>query len=67
MTERDFPDSRSVHCQEQGCNQSYKDHRWGRIKAHDAGWFFSRNEEIIKCPEHAPEWHKAARRMRERP
>ena len=43
-------------CEHEGCTASFKDHRWGRIKAHDAGWFTTRDNERAWCPEHVPAW-----------
>lgn len=42
-------------CGMPNCEESYPDHRWGKTKAHDAGWFFSRNGNSF-CPKHAPAW-----------
>lgn len=39
----------------QMCPAECKDHKWGRIAAHNEGWFFSRSGEAF-CPLHLPNW-----------
>jgi hypothetical protein len=42
------------------CESTYADHKWGRINASKAGWFFQNSGESW-CPEHVPEWVEAWR------
>lgn len=39
------------------CEAEAADHKWGRIKAGEAGWFFTRDGKAY-CPSHIPEWVK---------
>lgn len=39
-----------------GCTASYQDNKFASIRAHDAGWFRSYQEEKSYCPDHLPEW-----------
>lgn len=49
--------SNVIHCIAKGCDKTFKDHVWGKIRAHDAGWFMGREEpELVYCPDHLPEW-----------
>ena len=48
-------------CAEKNCGNFYKDHRWGHIKAHDEGWFFSKTSKKAWCPDHIPNWVKQYR------
>lgn len=43
-----------VVCDEPGCSQCVKNHRWGRTKAD--GWFFARDDTAHWCPDHIPGW-----------
>lgn len=47
-------------CTEEGCPAEFPDHRWGRIRAADDGWFFQRTGERW-CPVHVPSWVPAWR------
>lgn len=47
-------------CAAEGCSASFQDHRWGSIKAHDAGWFIQK-DGTAWCPIHTPEWVAAWR------
>ena len=38
------------------CDAKCKNHKWGQIKAKDAGWFFSRSANKVFCPKHVPQW-----------
>ena len=42
-------------CAYPDCNNGYKAHRWGSIKANDAGWFQQKDGRSW-CPEHIPDW-----------
>lgn len=43
-----------LHCTEEGCEATVRDHYWGRVKS---GWFFSmQNPGQQWCPKHIPEW-----------
>jgi len=53
-------ETNSVHCAGDDCVESFENHRWGRIKAHDAGWF-EQKDGIAWCPEHKPDWVDAWR------
>lgn len=44
-----------AQCRHETCEAEFKDHRWGRIKAHDAGWF-EQKDGTAWCPEHNPPW-----------
>lgn len=37
------------------CEARIKNHYWGKVKAE--GWFFSRDNKVIRCPEHVPSWY----------
>ena len=37
------------------CEESYKGHHWGAVKAHDRGWFLQK-DGTAWCPKHTPEW-----------
>lgn len=52
-----------VECAYLGCDNTYRDHRWGATKAHDAGWFIQKNGDAW-CPEHVPKWVKSWRARR---
>lgn len=45
-----------VTCAQEGCENKHPNHYWGNVKAHDEGWFASRQEHKSWCPEHVPEW-----------
>lgn len=47
-------------CAQNGCDESYQEHRWGAIKAHDAGWF-TQKDGTAWCPQHVPDWVPAWR------
>ena len=34
-------------CAEKDCGNFYKDHKWGHIRAHDEGWFFSKEDRLL--------------------
>lgn len=38
------------------CPETVPNHRWGTIRAHGLGWFFSRDGKQAFCPTHTPEW-----------
>lgn len=42
-------------CADPGCERTRAAHRWGSIKAHDAGWF-ELKDGTTWCPEHTPDW-----------
>jgi hypothetical protein len=44
-----------------GCPARTPDSRFHRIRAGEAGWFFSRETEEAYCPEHVPGWVPAWR------
>jgi hypothetical protein len=46
------------------CDERVKGHRWGKIKAGAAGWFFTRGGKAF-CPQHTPEWVAAWRKVRQ--
>lgn len=52
-------DGEFLVCDEPGCENKIKNHRWGKIKAE--GWFFTK-KGIAYCPEHEPafvkDWRK---------
>lgn len=50
----------AVRCSDPLCEREYADHKWGRINASKAGWFFQTTGETW-CPEHMPEWVTAWR------
>lgn len=49
-------------CQE--CPAECEDHKWGRIKAQNLGWFFTRSG-LVYCPQHNPSWVKSWRHERD--
>jgi hypothetical protein len=51
-----------VQCQE--CPAECKDHKWGRIAAHNGGWFFTRSG-LGYCPLHVPSWVSLWRQEKE--
>lgn len=51
-----------VKCSEPACEATYKDHRWGKIKAAD--WFHEKSGKSW-CPEHHPKWVAAWQRSRD--
>jgi hypothetical protein len=56
--------SRVVTCARRAdlnCLASYPDHKWAAVRAHDAGWFLSKAEELAYCPDHVPDWVPAWR------
>lgn len=59
-----------IICDQEGCDERVKNHRWGKTKAE--GWFFfSRETDEAWCPAHIPTWvtqwrERKAQRMRER-
>lgn len=44
-----------ILCAELSCNESFANHKWGAIKAHDEGWFALKEGEAW-CPQHLPDW-----------
>jgi hypothetical protein len=46
-----------VVCSDPTCDESHKDHRWGKIKAGSSGWFMSKDGSSW-CPKHIPDWVK---------
>lgn len=42
-------------CGDEICARAVKPHKWAQIKAHEEGWFFTKNGEAW-CPEHLPAW-----------
>lgn len=58
------PDTTYASCDVPGCDNTYPDHAWGAIKANGAGWFRSKDDTVIRCPEHLPEWVPAWRESR---
>jgi hypothetical protein len=40
------------------CHNHIVDNKFARIRAGEAGWFFSRRTGKAFCPEHVPEWVK---------
>lgn len=50
-------DGQFVHCDVEGCEAKIKNHKWGRIHAGSAGWFFGATyPRNVWCPDHLPEW-----------
>jgi hypothetical protein len=39
----------------QSCHESIRAHRWGKIRAHSQGWYFSKDGRVY-CPRHRPKW-----------
>lgn len=46
-------DTRCDH--EDGCEKTCPNHKWGHLRAHKEGWFFSKDRHAF-CPDHRPEW-----------
>lgn len=44
-----------IRCSATDCDESIKDHYWGRVHAGEAGWFFQKNGDSW-CPDHNPPW-----------
>lgn len=45
-----------ITCAHEGCPASgHKNHYWGRVRAHDEGWFIQK-DGTAWCPDHTPEW-----------
>jgi hypothetical protein len=42
-------------CAEPECAASYKNHKWGTMKASADGWFMQKDGRSW-CPVHLPEW-----------
>lgn len=55
-------DGEFVRCDSPGCEATFKNHRWGRIKAQ--GWFSYRDGSGVFCPEHVPDWVPSWRESR---
>jgi hypothetical protein len=49
-----------------GCTASFPGSRWGAIKAGEEGWFSSRRENKVYCPDHVPDWVPAWREKQPR-
>lgn len=45
----------------EGCAALFPGSKHAAVRAHEAGWFFSRREELVYCPEHVPGWVPAWR------
>lgn len=58
-----YEDAPVVPCSEPGCDATRKNHQWGAIKAHAAGWFEQKDGQSW-CPEHTPPWVAAWREGR---
>jgi hypothetical protein len=44
-----------VECFHPTCDASFLNHYWGKIRAHEAGWFMGQNG-LNACPQHVPSW-----------
>lgn len=44
-----------MKCKHRPCQKTYPEHRWGKIRAAEEGWFISR-DGVPWCPEHKPPW-----------
>lgn len=44
-----------------GCTAQFPGSKHDAVRAHEAGWFFSRREGLAYCPEHVPDWVPAWR------
>jgi hypothetical protein len=40
-------------CMIPGCTRTCKSYKWAKIRASQAGWFFSRSGKAV-CPAHSP-------------
>lgn len=49
-----------IRCAAVPCEQTHKNNRWAKTKAHAAGWFEQRDGRSW-CPEHTPPWVAAWR------
>lgn len=45
----------------EGCTAQFPGSKHAAIKAHAGGWFFSRQDDLVYCPAHVPEWVSAWR------
>jgi len=48
----------AIECSEVGCPHVAPNHRWGKIRAAEQGWFFMKGGSAW-CPIHRPEWYEA--------
>ena len=48
------PSGDFIVCDQTGCDEKIKNHKWGQIKAVD--WFFQKNGQAW-CPAHVPDWY----------
>lgn len=44
-----------ITCSEEGCNNSFVDHKWGNHDAYKAGWFVMKDGTAY-CFDHNPPW-----------
>lgn len=42
-------------CDVEFCQEHISTHKWARIKAHGAGWYFTKDGRAF-CPLHRPPW-----------
>lgn len=42
-------------CSEDGCEHSFKPHRWAPERQKESGWFHQRDGKSW-CPAHVPDW-----------
>jgi hypothetical protein len=55
-----------IVCDEEGCENKIKNHKWGKIKAE--GWVFTERWNKPRedwCPEHIPAWWAEWKRKRD--
>jgi hypothetical protein len=45
-----------MKCAQPECPETAGNDMWSKIRAHDAGWFFTRDDKSGWCPTHTPEW-----------
>lgn len=44
-----------AECADPDCKATFRDHRWGAIHAHAAGWL-QQKDGTVWCPNHLPGW-----------
>lgn len=44
-----------IECRVEDCIEAVDNSRWPKIRAHDLGWFFQK-DDTAWCPEHNPPW-----------
>lgn len=48
-------DTQWIFCELPHCTMRMRNHKWGKIQGHNAGWYMSKEGEAF-CPLHNPVW-----------